>query len=70
MGQLAGARQSGGVVVRFTDFSKDDDLIVASRKSALGLIEEDPVLSQKRNVELRKRLERRYERGMELFRVG
>lgn len=70
MGQLAGARQSGGMVVRFTDFSKDDDLIVASRKSALRLIEEDPVLSQKRHVELRKRLERRYERGMELFRVG
>jgi len=70
MGQLAGARQSGGMVVRFTDFSKDDDLIVASRKSALSLIEEDPVLSQKRHVELRKRLERRYERGMELFRVG
>ncbi len=70
MGQLAGARQSGGMVVRFTDFSKDDDLIVASRRSALSLIEEDPVLSQKRHVELRKRLERRYERGMELFRVG
>jgi ATP-dependent DNA helicase RecG len=70
MGQLAGSRQSGGMVVRFTDFSKDDDLIVASRKSALRLIEEDPVLSQKRHVELRKRLEQRYERGMELFRVG
>lgn len=70
MGQLAGARQSGGMVVRFTDFSKDDDLIVASRKSALSLIEEDPVLSRKRNVELRKRLEQRYQRGMELFRVG
>jgi ATP-dependent DNA helicase RecG len=70
MGQLAGSRQSGGMEVRFTDFSKDDDLIVASRKSALRLIEEDPVLSQKRHVELRKRLERRYERGMELFRVG
>ena len=70
MGQLAGARQSGGMAVRFTDFSKDDDLIVASRKSALRLIEEDPVLSQKPHVELRKRLERRYERGMELFRVG
>jgi ATP-dependent DNA helicase RecG len=70
MGQLAGSRQSGGIAVRFTDFSKDDDLIVASRKSALHLIEEDPVLSQKRHLKLRKRLERRYERGMELFRVG
>jgi ATP-dependent DNA helicase RecG len=70
MGQLAGARQSGGLAVKFTDFSKDEDLIVASRKAALGIIEEDPLLSEKEHVGLRHRLERRYERGMELFRVG
>jgi ATP-dependent DNA helicase RecG len=70
MGQLAGARQSGGLAVKFTDFSMDEDLIVASRKAALGIIEEDPLLSEKEHVGLRRRLERRYERGMELFRVG
>jgi ATP-dependent DNA helicase RecG len=70
MGQLAGARQSGGLAVRFTDFSKDEDLVVASRKAALDLIEEDPLLSHKGHVVLRQRLERRYQRGMELFRVG
>jgi ATP-dependent DNA helicase RecG len=70
MGQLAGARQSGGLAVRFTDFSKDEDLIVASRRAALHIIEDDPLLSHKGHVELRQRLERRYERGMELFRVG
>jgi len=70
MGQLAGARQSGGVETRFTDFTKDDDLIVASRKAAIQLIESDPRLHGQRNLEIRKRLERRYERAMELFRVG
>ena len=70
MGQLAGARQSGGVETRFTDFTKDDDLIVASRKAAIQLIESDPRLNGAQNREIRKRLERRYERAMELFRVG
>ena len=70
MGQLAGAKQSGGVAVRYTDFTKDDDLIVAARKAALGVIEGDPALRKKEHVDLRKRIERRYERGMELFRVG
>ncbi len=70
MGQLAGARQSGGVETRFTDYTTDDDLIVASRKAAFRLIEKDPLLNGEQNREIRKRLERRYERAMELFRVG
>ncbi len=70
MGQLAGARQSGGVATRFTDFTKDDDLIVTSRKAAIQLIESDPRLNGAKNLEIRKRLERRYERAMELFRIG
>jgi ATP-dependent DNA helicase RecG len=70
MGQLAGARQSGGVAVRYTDFTKDDDLILAARKAAMGIIQDDPALRKKEHEELRRRIERRYERGMELFRVG
>jgi len=70
MGQLAGARQSGGMAVSFTDFTKDEDLIIASRKAALEIIRLDPLLDQKKNSALRTRLQQRYERGMELFRVG
>jgi ATP-dependent DNA helicase RecG len=70
MGQLAGARQSGGLAVSFTDFSKDEDLIVASRKVALDIIREDPLLEGEQHQALRNRLQQRYERGMELFRVG
>ena len=70
MGHLAGARQSGGLGVRFTDFSKDEDLIVAARSAAHDIIERDPVLKRKEHEELRRRMERQYARGMELFRVG
>ena len=70
MGQLAGARQSGGLAVRYTDFSKDEDLIVASRKAAFDIIRQDPLLDQENHGALRKRIQQRYERGMELFRVG
>jgi hypothetical protein len=56
--------------VSFTDFTKDEDLIIASRRVALEIIRQDPTLDQKKNSALRTRLQQRYERGMELFRVG
>lgn len=70
MGELAGARQSGGLSLRYADFSKDTELIPAARSAALALLDGDPDLSTKSNRRLRQRIERRYERGMELFRVG
>ncbi len=70
MGQLAGTKQSGGVELRFTDLATDGDLIEAARQPALQLIQEDPDLTKPAHDALRRRLERRYERGMELFRVG
>ena len=70
MGQLAGTKQSGGVPLRFTDLSTDGDLIEAARRPALDLIHRDPDMTKKEHEPLRRRLERRYERGMELFRVG
>ncbi len=38
--------------------------------AALEIIRQDPLLGQKKNSALRTRLQQRYERGMELFRVG
>ncbi|HEY2824316.1 MAG TPA: ATP-dependent DNA helicase RecG [Gemmatimonadales bacterium] len=70
MGELAGAKQSGGVALRFTDLSKDADLVTAARAAARELIGRDPMLSGKTALPLRQRVERRYERGVELFRVG
>jgi RecG-like helicase len=70
MGELAGTRQAGGFHLRFADLETDGDLVVAARRTALELIARDPDLSGKEQARLRSRIERRYERGMELFRVG
>ncbi len=70
MGELAGTRQAGGFNLRFADLERDGDLVLAARRAALTLVEHDPNLSQPAQAPLRSRVERRYERGMELFRVG
>lgn len=70
MGELAGARQSGGLALRYTDLERDGDLVRMAQREARALLERDPTLSEKDHAGLRARIERRYERGMELFRVG
>ncbi|MFQ6046743.1 MAG: helicase-related protein, partial [Gemmatimonadales bacterium] len=70
MGELAGVRQAGGFNLRFADLGLDDDLVVAARRIALDWITRDPTLSSAEHERLRRRIERRYSRGVELFRVG
>lgn len=70
MGELAGSRQSGGPSLRYTDLSKDGDLVTAARSFAMQVLEKDPTLSRQEHKGLRDRIEQRYERGIELFRVG
>lgn len=70
IGELAGVRQSGGFNLRYADLATDADLISMARAAALSIIERDPALAGDRHVGLRRRIERCYTRGMELFRVG
>lgn len=70
MGELVGVRQSGGIGLRFANLVTDADLVVVARRLALRMLEDDPALASQRHQLLRQRVERRYERGMELFRVG
>jgi ATP-dependent DNA helicase RecG len=70
MGELAGSRQAGGFRLRFADLERDEDLIELSRRAALALIAEDPALNDRQHASIRRRIERRHERGIELFRVG
>jgi ATP-dependent DNA helicase RecG len=70
MGELAGKRQAGGFQLRFADLELDGDLVVAARKTALEMIAQDPHLAGKEHASIRRRIERRYERGIELFRIG
>jgi ATP-dependent DNA helicase RecG len=70
MGELAGARQSGGVTLKFANFATDLDLLEAARRTAGAMIARDPALERAEHAAYRESIIQRYERGFELFRVG
>ena len=70
MGELAGARQSGGVPLRYANFATDLPLLEAARRAAGEIIARDPALARPEHAPYRERIVTRYERGFELFRVG
>jgi ATP-dependent DNA helicase RecG len=70
MGDLIGARQSGGFEVRHARLPADADLLTQARELAMKLIEADPALQRRENQRLRERAVGRYPRAVELFRVG
>ena len=70
MGDLIGARQSGGFEVRHARLPADDDLLARARQLAIDLIGADPALQRAENQPLRERAVARYPRAVELFRVG
>src|SRR3989442_492668 len=69
-GELGGARQHGGIALRYADLERDLPLLEAARRAAAGIIERDPTLARPEHAAYRERILRRYERGFELFRVG
>jgi ATP-dependent DNA helicase RecG len=70
MGELAGARQSGGIPLRFANLATDLPLLEAARRAAGEIIARDPSLARPQHAPYRERIVQRYERGFELFRVG
>jgi ATP-dependent DNA helicase RecG len=70
MGDLAGARQHGGIPLRYADLERDLSLLEAAHGAAGQIIERDPTLARPQHAAYRERILRRYERGFELFRVG
>ena len=70
MGDLTGARQSGGLALRYANFATDLPLLEAARDAATRIIERDPGLTRPEHAAYRARIVQRYERGFELFRVG
>ena len=47
MGELTGARQSGGIPLRFTDLARDGVLVQRAREEAGRLLELDPLLRKR-----------------------
>ena len=70
MGDLIGARQSGGFEVRHARLPEDADLLTTARELATTIVEADPALQRRENQRLRERAVSRYPRAVELFRVG
>jgi ATP-dependent DNA helicase RecG len=70
MGELAGARQSGGLPLKFARLATDLALLEAARRAAGEILARDPTLADARHAAYRARVLERYERGFELFRVG
>jgi ATP-dependent DNA helicase RecG len=70
MGELTGARQSGGVPLRYANLETDVPLLEAARQAAAAMIATDPALEKREHSAYRERIVTRYERGFELFRVG
>jgi ATP-dependent DNA helicase RecG len=70
MGDLIGARQSGGFEVRHAQLPADTDLLNRARDLAMKIIAADPALQRRENQLLRARAVARYPRAVELFRVG
>jgi ATP-dependent DNA helicase RecG len=70
MGDLIGARQSGGFEVRHARLPADTDLLGQARELAMKIIAADPALQRRENQKLRERAVARYPRAVELFRVG
>ncbi|HVH09762.1 MAG TPA: ATP-dependent DNA helicase RecG [Gemmatimonadales bacterium] len=70
MGDLTGARQSGGVALRYANFATDLPLLEAARHAAADILARDPALTHPDHAAYRDRILQRYERGFELFRVG
>ncbi|HET7240725.1 MAG TPA: ATP-dependent DNA helicase RecG [Gemmatimonadales bacterium] len=70
MGDLIGARQSGGVEVRHARLPADADLLQQARDIAGRLISADAALQRPEHQRLRERAVSRYPRAVELFRTG
>jgi ATP-dependent DNA helicase RecG len=70
MGDLIGARQSGGFEVRHAQLPADADLLTKARDLAMKVIASDPALQRRENQQMRERAVARYPRAVELFRVG
>jgi len=70
MGDLLGARQSGGFELRQARLPQDADLLARARALAADVIGADPDLARPEGRAMRERAVARYPKAMELFRVG
>jgi ATP-dependent DNA helicase RecG len=70
-GDLFGSQQHGrGVMLRFADLVRDEDLLVEAQRRARATVEADPELRQAGNRQIADVLRARYAERLRLYRVG
>ncbi len=67
-GDFTGTKQSGVSTLKLVDLIKDIDIIAAAREEAKTLLEEDPELTSRSHIALRRELVKRY--GKQWDRLG
>ena len=70
MGDLFGERQSGVATFRVADPLRDERLSEAAHAAASAVLASDPELEHPEHAAMRRVLGERYDRSLELFRVG
>jgi ATP-dependent DNA helicase RecG len=70
MGDLFGERQSGVATFRIADPLRDEQLSESAHEAATAILAKDPQLDLPEHAPMRRVLGERYERSLELFRVG
>lgn len=70
MGDLFGERQSGEAAFRIADPVRDEELNLRARAAAETILSRDPALEAPEHAGIRRVLNDRYSRALELFRVG
>ncbi len=70
MGDLFGERQSGQAMFRVADPIRDEMLNLRARSLAEPILERDPELCEPEHEGIRRVLNERYARALDLFRVG
>lgn len=70
MGDLFGERQSGVPTFKVADPLRDEELNVRAREAAERVLADDPELRRREHEPLRRVMNARYRRALELFRVG
>lgn len=69
-GNMMGTKQSGLLELRFTNLAEDYESIKKTRKTAINLIEKDPELSSKENIEIKNYLKNNIKSNINWSRIS
>ena len=69
-GNMMGTKQSGLLELRFTNLAEDYDSIKKTREITINLVEEDPELSSKENIDIKNYLKNNIKSNINWSRIS